>query len=69
MLYQYDGKITEPDQSLNFNAIGTYTHTTIGLALSPSVSIATSGSSAGIGISIVVFKDVMSVWLEINYTP
>lgn len=69
VIFQYNGKITEPDQSLNFNAIGTYTHATIGLSISPSVSIDTSGADAGIGLSIIGFKDKMSVWLEINYTP
>lgn len=69
VLFQYEGKITEPNQNLNFNSIGTYTHATIGLSVSPSVSIDTSGADAGIGVSIVGFKDKMSVWLEINYTP
>lgn len=69
VIFKYDGKITEPDQSLNFNAIGTYRHSTVAVTGNPSVSISTSGVDAGIGISVDRFKDTMSVWLEINYTP
>lgn len=69
VLFSYEGKVTEPDQRLNFNTIGSYMHSTIGLVFEPSVSIDTSGVDAGIGISVVAFKDTMSVWLALSYVP
>lgn len=67
--FGYKGEITLPDQRVNFNTIGSYTHATIRLTASPSISISTGGIDAGIGISIAIFKDKMSVWLALNYVP
>ena len=69
VLFSYEGAITEPDQRLNFNTIGSYMHSTIGLVFEPSISIDTSGANAGIGISVVGIKDTMSVWLALSYVP
>ena len=67
--FSYKGKVTEPDHRLNFNTMGSYMHSTIGVVFEPSVSIDTSGGNAGIGISVVGMKDTLSVWLALSYVP
>ena len=69
-IFKYQGKIEFPEQRLNFNAVGTYSHTTLGISLgSPGVSINQDGADVSIGMSIAAMQEKRSVLLEIQYTP
>ena len=69
-IFKYQGKIELPDQRLNFNALATYTHMTVGVQLTtPGVSVAKDGANFGIGLDVIWGKDKRTVLLEINYVP
>lgn len=67
--FTYDGEIELPDQRLNFNATGTYTHTTVSLTINPSLSISVNDSVGSISPSLIINKKCYTAQLEVSYTP
>lgn len=72
VFFYYRGAVTTPDDAANFNTIGTYTHSSIGVSASPTLSITLSpkpGVSAGMGISAYIKKDSTSAEALVRYIP
>lgn len=67
--FTYDGHIKFPDQRLNFNVTGTYTHTTVGISFDPSLSISVKDAVASITPNVVAKKEDYTAQLEVSYTP
>lgn len=67
--FSYDGEIKFPDQRLNFNVTGTYTHTKVGITFNPSLTISLKEAVASITPSVDVNKESYTAQLEVSYTP
>lgn len=67
--FYYEGLVNLPEQTLNFNASGTYTHLTVGIAVNPELSISLDGVAPSIGISAVALKNKTTATLTGRYEP
>lgn len=69
--FTFKGRVKEPEQRLNFNVIGTYTHKTKKLVFEPSVSLSVNPYEAVASISpkIMDGRDAYHSVLEVTYTP
>lgn len=66
---QYDGKISEPNHSINFNSIGSYDHSTYRLDFNPTIDIKFGGPIATIGLEIIGGVDTRDTRVLVSYIP
>ena len=69
--FEFIGEVSQPDQQMNFNTVGSYCHTRVVLSPTFTIGIATSGLSVSIGINTIVAKDIRTAELNssISYIP
>lgn len=69
--FEYEGYVTSPSESRNFNTVGSYSHSTMSLSINPSLSIdlGSGDVSASIGLSVVDGEDRASVEFTVHYIP
>lgn len=68
--HQFDGKVDEPDERVNFNSTGSYLHQTVSISFNPSLTIDLKGSKPSLAVSAAaIYERGRDVMLEINYVP
>lgn len=67
--FQFDGRVQYPNQTTNFDSIGTYDHLRYKFTFEPSIGIGKEGGSFSIGLNLTHGHDKRSVPLQLHYQP